>query len=133
LSDIFGRLKTGASKAAFDADKLMRVRKVEGEIGQLKKQIDAFQERLGEITYLSYIHKEPQSQDAVDYCEKLIVLEQQVIDKQGEIKNIQAETFGQSSSPTSTPTATNLAKCPNCGKMNDYNTKFCAECGTKLA
>ncbi len=132
MSDIFGRLKTGASKAAFDADKLMRVRKAEGEVGQLKKQIDDIQERLGEITYLSYIHKEPQSQDAVDYCEKLIVLEQQVISKQEEIKKIQAENFGQPSSPTSAPIDPNFVKCPNCAKMNVSNTKFCAECGTKL-
>lgn len=133
MSDIFGRLRTGASKATFDANKLMRARKAEGEISQLKKQIDDFQERLGEITYLSYIHKEPQNQEAVDYCEKITALEQQVIVKQEEIKNIQAENFGQPSSPTSTPIATNFVNCPSCGKLNVPNTKFCAECGTKMA
>ena len=132
MSGIFGKLKTGASKAAFDADKLVRVRKAEGEIAQFKKQIDNLQERLGEITYLSYIHKEPQSQDAIDYCEKITELEQQVIVKQEEIKNIQAETFDQTGTPTSTP-VTGSIKCPNCGKMNALNTKFCAECGNKLS
>jgi hypothetical protein len=132
LSDIFGKLRTGASKAAFDADKMVRVRKAEGDIAQIKKQIDSFQERLGEITYLSYIHKEPQSQDAIDYCEKITALEQQVLVKQEEIKNIQAEVFGQAG-PSSAPVVTNFLKCPSCGKMNAANTKFCADCGTKLA
>ena len=131
MPDIFGKLKSGASKAAFDADKLMKVRKVEGDISQLKKQIDNFQERLGEITYLSYVNKEPQNQEAIDYCEKLIALEQQVLVKQEEIKTIQAEVFGQSS-PVSAPVVTNFQKCPSCGKMNAANTKFCAECGVKL-
>ncbi len=131
MSDILGKLKSGASKAAFDADKLMKVRKIEGDITQLKKQIDNFQERLGEITYLSYVNKEPQSQEAIDYCEKLTALEQQVVAKQEEIKTIQAEIYGQAA-PASAPVVTNFQKCPNCGKMNAANTKFCAECGTKL-
>ena len=132
MPDIFGKLKSGASKAAFDADKLMKVRKVEGDISQLKKQIDNFQERLGEITYLSYVNKEPQNQEAIDYCEKLIALEQQVIVKQEEIKTIQAEVFGQAA-PASAPVVTNFQKCPSCSKMNAANTKFCAECGAKLS
>ena len=110
----------------------MRVRKAEGEMAQIKKQVDAFQERLGEITYLSYIHEEPQGQDAIDYCDKITALEQQVIVKQEEIKNIEAETFGESG-PTSAPVDINYLKCPSCGKMNAANTKFCNECGTKLA
>ena len=131
MSGIFGKLTTGASKAAFDANKLMRVRKAEGDIAQIKKQIDAAQERLGEITYLSYIHKEPQGQDAVDFCDQITALEQQVVVKQDEIKNIQAETFGQSG-PASAPVVTNYVKCPSCGRMNGTSTKFCADCGTKL-
>ncbi len=72
-----------------------RIRKVEGEIAQLRKQIDAFQERLGEVTYLSYIHKEPQGQDAIDYIDKITELDQQVIAKQEELASIHAETFSE--------------------------------------
>lgn len=71
----------------------MRVRKVEGEIAQIRKEIDTLQERLGEVTYLSYIHKEQQGQDAIDYINKLTALEEQLIVKQEEMKNIQAEIF----------------------------------------
>ena len=71
MSSIFGKIKAGASRTAFEADKLRRSKKAEGELAQLRKQIDTFQERLGEITYLNYIHNEPQGQDSVDYIEKL--------------------------------------------------------------
>ena len=132
MSDLFGRLRKGASRTAFEADKIMRVRKVEGEIAQIRKQIDVIQERLGEVTYLSYIHKEPQGQDAIDYIDKITALEEQLIVKQEEMKNIQAEAFEPSGS-TSAPVDRNYVKCPNCSKMNAVNTKFCSECGTKLA
>lgn len=132
MSNLFGKLRKGASKTAFEADKLMRVRKAEGEVAQIRKDIDALQERLGEITYLNYIHNEPQGQDSIDYIEKISALEQQVTAKQEEISNIQAETF-EKSETTSTPVDPNYAKCPNCGKMNSTNVKFCSECGTKLS
>lgn len=127
MSNIFGKLKAGASRTAFEADKLRRSKKAEGELAQLRKQIDIFQERLGEITYLNYIHQEPQGQDSIDYIEKLKELEQQVTDKLEEIKTIQEDTFEHE-----IPSDPNYIKCPNCGKTNAINTKFCSECGTRL-
>jgi hypothetical protein len=127
LSGLFGKLRSGASKTAFQAGKIARVRKVEGEIADIRKQIDAFQERLGEVTYLSYINEEEQGQDAIDYINQITSLEEQLIVKQEEMNIIQAETF--ESGQTSTPTE---VSCPNCNKVNSANTKFCSECGTKL-
>jgi predicted nucleic acid-binding Zn-ribbon protein len=131
MSSIFEKLRAGASKTAFEADKIMRIRKAEGDIAQIRKQIDTLQERLGEITYLNYVNKEPQGQDSIDYIDQLTTLEQQVIDKQEELKNLQAETFEQSE-PTGASSYTSI-KCSNCGQMNPSKTKFCANCGTKLA
>ena len=129
MSSFFGKLKSGATRTAYEANKIAKVRKAEGEIAQLRRQIDAFQERLGEVTYLDYIHKEPQGQDALDYIEQLVSFEEQLIAKQEEMKNIQAETFETAEQTTPPPDI----KCPNCNKMTPANTKFCSSCGTKLA
>ena len=129
MSGLFGKLRSGASRTAYEAGKMARVRKVEGEITQIRKQIDAFQERLGEVTYLSHIHEEPQGQDAVDYIEQLTSLEEQLIAKKEKMNNIQAETFETAGQTTPPPDV----KCPNCNKMNPANTKFCSDCGAKLA
>ena len=43
MSGILGKLRDGASKTAFEAQKIARVRKIEGEITELRKQIDTFQ------------------------------------------------------------------------------------------
>ena len=129
MSSFFGKLKSGATRTAYEANKIAKVRKAEGEIAQLRRQIDAFQERLGEVTYLDYINKEPQGQDALDYIEQLVNFEEQLIAKQEEMKNIQAETFETAEQTTPPPDI----KCPNCNKMTPANTKFCSSCGTKLA
>jgi molybdenum cofactor biosynthesis enzyme MoaA len=129
LSNIFGKLRSGASRTAWEASKIARVRKVEGEIAQLRKQIDTFQERLGEVTYLNHIHNEPQGQDAIDYIEKLKELEAELATKQEEISMIQAESYEESDAGS----ASGEIKCSNCGKINPANTKFCAQCGTKLS
>ena len=128
MSNIFGKLRSGATRTAWEANKIARVRKVEGEVAQLRKQIDTFQERLGEVTYLNHIHDEPQGQDALDYIEKLKELEAELSAKQEEISAIQAETY-----ETATANAPGEIKCPNCGQMNPDNTKFCSGCGTKLS
>ena len=129
MSSFFGKLKSGASRTAYEANKIAKVRKAEGEITQLRKQIDTFQERLGEVTYLDYIHKEPQGQDALDYIEQLVSLEEQLIAKQEEMKNIKVESYETAEHTTPPPDI----KCPNCNKMNSADTKFCSSCGTKLA
>ena len=128
LSSFFGKLRSGASRTAYEANKIARVKKVEGEIAQIRKQIDQFQERLGEVTYLEYIHKEPQGQDAIDYIEQITILEEKLVTELAEMENIQAETFETAEQTTPSPDI----KCPNCNKMNPATTKFCANCGTKL-
>ena len=110
---------------------MARIRKTEGEISQLRNQIDTFQERLGEVTFLNYIHKEEQGQDAIDYIEKLIELEKQLVDQQEELKKHQAESFEEYESTEET--IVKAHQCPKCGKTNAPNTKFCAECGQKLS
>ena len=128
MSSIFGKLRSGASRTAFEASKIARIKKAESEIAQLRKQIVTFQERLGEVTYLSYIHNEPQGEDAIDYIEKLKTLEDELVVKQEEMKKIQDDEYESSGSTD----ASTSEKCPNCGKTNAANTKFCSECGTKL-
>ena len=48
MPDLFGKLKGGAEKVAFEADKLARVNKAQGEVNQIKKQMDTLYVQLGE-------------------------------------------------------------------------------------
>lgn len=135
MSDIFGRLKSGAGKVAKEADKAAHVKRIEFDIGGLKKQIEGLYTKLGELTYKSIASKEPQSSEVTDICAKINNLKEQISLKEDEIKKIQSDA---EKPPVATPTqeATSVGPqkmvCPSCGKENDANVKFCSECGTKM-
>ena len=148
MSDIFGKLKSGAGKVAFEADKMARVNRVQGEIGNLKKQMDSQYMRLGDLTYRSFVNNEPASPEVQDVCQAITNLMQQIAEHGEEVKCVQAEQFAQPA-PTPQPAAQTYqpnygqapppppaqgAKfCPSCGKQAPSGVKFCPECGAKLS
>jgi excinuclease UvrABC helicase subunit UvrB len=55
MSDIFGKIRNGAGKVAFEADKVTHVKRIELDIGQLKRQVEGHYQKLGEITYRTLV------------------------------------------------------------------------------
>ena len=151
MSDFFGRLKSGANKVAFEADKMARTNKAQGEAEKFKAQINNQLAKLGEMVYQKYSKQEVVDPDFAEVCQAIANLQQQVTAKNEEIAKIKAETFGATAAapapaaeaaPEAAPVAPTapvaLAQpeakhCPNCGKPVDAGEKFCKECGTKLA
>jgi len=139
MSDIFGKLKTGAGKVAHEADKAAHVKRIEFDIGQLKKQIESHYQRLGELTYRSKVNNEIESPEVVNIGAKITDLMKQISQKEDEIKKINEERNKPQSSPPNPPQTQQAPSsvpqnkiCTNCGKENDPNVKFCSECGTKM-
>jgi hypothetical protein len=140
MSNIFGKLKTGAGKVAQEAKDVAQVKKIELDIGGLKKQIETQYQQLGEMAYQSSINNTAQNPEATNVISKVTNLFEQIRLKEEEIKKITANV-GESQTPTQAPTPTQMTTgaasqkkiCTNCGKENDPNVKFCSECGTKLA
>jgi hypothetical protein len=136
MSDIFGKLKSGAGKVAKETDRIAHVKRIEMEIGSIKKQIDDQYHKLGEIIYKNSLNKEAENPEANNIIAKITGLNEQIREKEEEIKKI--NTDEQAPRPpmnnTQQPIATPGKKfCTNCGKENDSSVKFCAECGTKLS
>ena len=133
MSNIFGKLKSGAGKVAQEAKEAAQVKKIELDIGGLKKQIETQYNQLGEMTYQSQINNSPLNPDAANIIAKVTNLFEQIRLKEEEIKKLN-ENVSEPQTPTQAPSATLQKKvCTNCGKENDPNVKFCSECGTKLA
>ena len=148
MADFFGKLKSGANKVAFEADKMARTNRAQGEAEKLKGQIISQYSKLGELIYEKFSKQEAIDPALVEFCQAIAQLHQQVGLKNEEIAKIKAETFGASpaapapaQTPTtpetapadSTPPAQSVAKhCPNCGKEAQPDEKFCKECGTQL-
>jgi ribosomal protein L40E len=132
MSNIFGKLKSGAGKVAQEAKEAAQVKKIELDIGGLKKQIETQYHQLGEMTYQSSINNSPLNPESANIIAKVTNLFEQIRLKEEEIKKISAE-IGEPQTPAQAPSVTSQKKvCTNCGKENDPNVKFCSECGTKL-
>lgn len=133
MSNIFGKLKSGAGKVAQEAKEAAQVKKIELDIGGLKKQIETQYHQLGEMTYHSSINNSPLNPESANIISKITNLFEQIRLKEEEIKKISAES-GEPQTPAQAPSTTSQKKvCTSCGKENDTNVKFCSECGTKLA
>ena len=100
MSDFFGKLKSGAGKVAFEADKFSRLNRAKGELEQLKRQIDTEYARLGELYYHQHSSIGTSGPAYDEICQAIVQLEQQVSSKNDNIESINAETYtAQTSQP----------------------------------
>ncbi len=108
MSDFFGKLKSGANKVAFEADKMGRVNRAQGELDKIKGQISTQFAKLGEMVYRQYSNQEAVSPALAEICQAVARLEQQVALKGEELNKLKAETFGApaGSSPMAAPVPT---------------------------
>ena len=160
MSDFFGKLKSGAGKVAFDADKMNRVNKAKGEIGKFKQQTEALYLKLGEITYRQFANPGEAAPDISEICQNITELGRQIELKNADIVRINAEQYAPQGAPAPVPPAAQPATpvqttpapvtpaptaaaasaaataqtkfCPNCGKEMALAVKFCPDCGTKM-
>jgi hypothetical protein len=113
VSDILGKLRSGAEKIAKEADKAAHIKRIEWQIGSIKKQIEDQYQKLGQMTYNSNIKKEPENPEAAGIIAKVTELKQLIVVKEEEIENIKEnKVVPQEATP-----GKNF--CTNCGKEND--------------
>lgn len=156
MSDFFGKLKSGAGKVAFEAEKMNRLNRAKGELEKVKTQIQAQYLKLGEMYYTQRATTGVTDSAYDEICQAIMDLEHQVEAKNEDIQHINAEVYAPQvaqppaqpapapaqtpatptptqTTPTSTPVAAATSKfCPNCGKEMPLETKFCPDCGTKV-
>lgn len=160
MSDFFGKLKSGAGKVAFEADKMARLNKAQNEQGATKRKIEEQYHKLGELYYQGYTSQQLDNPEFASICGLIADLQAQVTAKDEEVQRIHAETY---SPPGAAPAPSPLAPiepiaaaaapaplpvpapaeapapeapqkrfCTNCGKEVPAGVKFCPDCGTKM-
>ena len=126
MSDILGRIKSGAGKVAKEADKAVDIKRIEMQIGTYQNQIEDEYQKLGKMTYDSKVMNEPENPEVEVVIPKITELMQQIEAKEQEIKDIKE---GKAVTP---PTSTGKRFCTDCGGENDAKSKFCSHCGAKM-
>jgi hypothetical protein len=157
MSDFFGKIKSGAGKVAFEADKMNRLNRAKGDLEKIKNQIQAHYVKLGEMYYNQRATVGVTGPAYDEICQAIVDLEHQVESKNADLQRINAEIYAQqgtqptpqpvsgpaqypaSPSPTQStpppapaPAAATTKLCPNCGKEIPMAVKFCPDCGTAV-
>jgi hypothetical protein len=151
MSDFFGKLKSGAGKVAFEADKMARLNRVQGELNQIKKQIETHFTKLGEMVYHQYTNPQGESPSFDAECQAIADLERQAEVKGEDIKRINAENYAPQptaqvastppvpSMPVSPPPAADASapfQPPTPAAVDPTaapRSRFCPNCGHEVA
>lgn len=135
---LWSSVRGQAEKMAFEADKLVRIKKEESAMGEVRNQLQTQKASLGEVAlglFRSGALADPQ----------IAALEAKVAEHETHIATIRAEQpKGVEAQPSpaqevpqapvapEAPEAAPRKFCPNCGKPVAPGVAFCAECGAKL-
>jgi hypothetical protein len=135
----FDKVKSGAGKVAFEADKVADAKKVEMDIGGLRKQINEIYTTLGEMSYRRYVATNQETPEFLEVCQRILAVDQKITLKQEELKQINARIWQapqqqqQSQASPPPPPQQGSKFCPSCGTSVSETTKFCSNCGAKVA
>ena len=93
MADFFGRIKSGAGKAAFEVEKMGRVNKAQWELNGIRSEIDSLKMRLGDIVYQQFINPVDPAPAFEGLCQQIQQMEMQAAAKADEIQRINADVY----------------------------------------
>jgi DNA-directed RNA polymerase subunit RPC12/RpoP len=155
MSSFFDKIRSGAGKAAFEADKLRRVTAIQATIRTHKGNFDKVLVEAGQVAFALHQTDQITQPELQKVCERLAAVQKQIREKEQEIERIRAEEYvesqeagrvcpnghgplpaqdnfcqvcGASAVEVSPPTTAGLA-CPNCGVALASGARFCSSCG----
>jgi len=133
MPGFFDKIKSGADKAAFEADRLRRVTQAQGVLNKLKGELTTQVAAIGARAVELYDGGALAQPELQELCQQMDSLRQQVADQQTEIERIRQEKAPEAAAAAPVPTAAPAGRpCPNCGTEVPAGVKFCPNCGNKM-
>lgn len=123
MSGIFKGVKRGARRASFEAERMVRIERVQGQIGALDGQLRGAMTRLGHLTYELARRGEITHPELQQFCAQLDGLRAQITAHEAEIESMRKEAFVEE---------TGVVYCTHCGAACASVMLFCACCGMPL-
>lgn len=148
-------VQSTAEKAAFEADKLVRVKREEGALADMQRKVQARLADLGQAALALYHAGSLTDPGVAALAQELAGLEEQVQQQKGKLAAVRSEQFQSGSQPVApapvaeepapaapepvleqpappAPEAPALITCPNCQSEVKATVTFCPECGNRL-
>ncbi|MCL2496353.1 MAG: zinc ribbon domain-containing protein [Clostridiales bacterium] len=110
--------------------------KLNSKINSEKSAIDGIYKKIGEYYYQLYQADGNLPEEAAAFCAEIDAHNVAIAEAKAEIERIKAENAAAAEAapaPAPMPKAPDEIFCTDCGKANQAGTKFCSECGGKLA
>lgn len=128
MESIFGRIRSGAGRAAFEADKQRRILAVQSTIRGLRREIEQSIQRVGNAAMGLYHARRLTEPDLQQVCQETAALQAQVAAQEREIESIRQEEYIE---PVYVPSVGGGAVCPNGHGAVPAGARFCPRCGAE--
>jgi hypothetical protein len=160
MPGFFDKLKSGADKAAFEADRLLRVNQAQSALKALQRELETEVAELGQQAVALYENGTLTQPELLALCPKIDAKRQAIAAQEAEVERIRQEKPPEAGAPTPeqppeaaapaqkgpsqvVPTAPEQPPqaagptpqgrtCPNCGTSLPDDVRFCPECGTRV-
>lgn len=158
MANLIDRFRSGAGRAAFEADKQRRVVGLQLAIRTLRGEGERMYGEIGQVAFALFQSGRIAQPELVDVCQKLTAIQAKIATHDDEIIAIQNEQYSQESSygrvcpnghgPISAPhrfcqlcgaqaievaSPPNLLFCSHCGFRLSPQATFCSNCGQKAS
>jgi zinc-ribbon domain len=151
LDNLSKTISQGVDRAKFEADKFQKTTRLQNEINELKRQIDANRMEFGDRAIQLYRAGQIQSATLGEILKAMDALQGSITLKEEELKAAQSEVFVEPTPPTGVqaqnvpissepPTQARyqaaappgMKFCPNCQFQMPVAAMFCPNCGARL-
>ena len=151
LDNLSKTISQGVDRAKFEADKFQKTTRLQNEINELKRQIDANRMEFGDRAIQLFRAGQIQSATLGEILKAMDVLQGSITLKEEELKTSQSEVFveptptagiqaqtvpissepsTQARPPAAAPAG--MKFCPNCQFQMPTSAMFCPNCGARL-
>jgi hypothetical protein len=131
-----------AEQAKFEADKLVKVNKLQGEVGELGGQVTSVTADIGSKVIELAEAGALQLPEVEEMIAQVKVLSEQLAGKESELAAARSGKYEEAAQavaeaveeapPLSLDDVPETVACAECGAQLTAGTKFCAECGHKM-
>lgn len=126
MDDFLGKLKSGADKLAFEAEKLGKQAEAKADMESLRFSLQSKYAELGRLYYNQRASGGAADPAVEALCKEIAEMEAKVAARNEEIQHISKETYAE---PAAAATAPAAKFCSSCGKEMAREAKFCPNCG----
>ncbi|MBM4456485.1 MAG: zinc-ribbon domain-containing protein [Chloroflexi bacterium] len=125
MVSIVDSVRQQADKAAFEADKLIRIRREQAVIDQLRRDVKTQLDALGQTVLTVYRRREVDHPELTAIGQRIDALDGQIKQHEKTIEQIRAEQLTATPSQPTQP-------CPRCRKPVPAIATFCPHCGASI-